>query len=62
MTELSCAIGESCAIVEPEPLSCANAEATSPYLPGTQVQWALDSTSLGALKTCPRYYLSLIHI
>src|SRR5580704_18013074 len=28
----------------------------SPYLPGTKIQYAYDSTSLGALKTCPRYY------
>lgn len=34
---------------------------TSPYLPGTQIQYAWDSTSLGYLKTCPRlYYLSQI--
>lgn len=28
----------------------------SPFLPGTKVQFAWDSTSLGWLKTCPRYY------
>ena len=28
----------------------------SPYLPGTSVQFAWDSTSLGYLKTCPRLY------
>lgn len=28
----------------------------SPYLPGTAVQYAWDSTSLGYLKTCPRLY------
>lgn len=28
----------------------------SPFLPGTKTQFAWDSTSLGALKTCPRYY------
>lgn len=28
----------------------------SPFLPGTQVQIAWDSTSLGLLKTCPRLY------
>lgn len=32
------------------------AEAPSPFLPGTKIQYAWDSTSLGALKTCPRYY------
>ncbi len=28
----------------------------SPFLPGTQIQYAIDSTSLGYLKTCPRLY------
>ena len=28
----------------------------SPFIPGTKVQYAFDSTSLGWLKTCPRYY------
>src|SRR6266576_3357702 len=28
----------------------------SPFLPGTQVQYAWDSTSLGLLKQCPRLY------
>jgi hypothetical protein len=33
----------------------------SPYLPGTKVQYAWDSTSLGYLKTCPRlYYYTMI--
>lgn len=31
-------------------------EAPSPFLPGTQIQIAWDSTSLGWLKTCPRLY------
>lgn len=30
--------------------------ARSPFLPGTKVQFAWDSTSLGYLKTCPRLY------
>lgn len=30
--------------------------ATSPFLPGTSIQFAWDSTSLGLLKTCPRLY------
>lgn len=30
--------------------------ALSPFLPGTKVQFAFDSTSLGYLKTCPRLY------
>src|SRR6266436_1501275 len=28
----------------------------SPFLPGTNIQYAWDSTSLGWLKTCPRLY------
>jgi hypothetical protein len=28
----------------------------SPFLPGTKIQYAFDSTSLGYLKTCPRLY------
>lgn len=31
-------------------------EAASPFLPGTNIQYAWDSTSLGYLKTCPRLY------
>ena len=31
-------------------------EALSPFLPGTNIQFAWDSTSLGWLKTCPRLY------
>jgi len=31
-------------------------EAQSCFLPGTKVQFAWDSTSLGMLKTCPRLY------
>lgn len=31
-------------------------EAQSPFLPGTNIQYAWDSTSLGWLKTCPRLY------
>jgi len=30
--------------------------AQSPFLPGTNIQFAWDSTSLGMLKTCPRLY------
>lgn len=30
--------------------------ALSPFLPGTNIQFAWDSTSLGWLKTCPRLY------
>lgn len=29
---------------------------TSPFLPGTNIQYAWDSTSLGYLKKCPRLY------
>lgn len=28
----------------------------SPFLPGTRIQYAWDSTSLGYIKTCPRLY------
>lgn len=31
-------------------------QAQSPFLPGTKIQFAWDSTSLGYLKTCPRLY------
>jgi hypothetical protein len=31
-------------------------ETRSPFLDGTQIQFAWDSTSLGYLKTCPRLY------
>mgnify|MGYP000290530764 CR=1 FL=1 len=31
-------------------------DAISPFLPGTHIQFAWDSTSLGWLKTCPRLY------
>jgi hypothetical protein len=31
-------------------------ESPSPFLPGTAIQFAWDSTSLGWLKTCPRLY------
>lgn len=31
-------------------------EHRSPFLPGTKIQFAWDSTSLGYLKTCPRLY------
>lgn len=30
--------------------------AQSPFIEGTNIQWAWDSTSLGWLKTCPRLY------
>lgn len=33
-----------------------DAPAQSPFLPGTKIQYAWDSTSLGYLKTCPRLY------
>jgi hypothetical protein len=33
-----------------------NETVLSPFLPGTQIQYAWDSTSLGYLKTCPRLY------
>lgn len=33
-----------------------SAPAQLPFLPGTKIQFAWDSTSLGYLKTCPRLY------
>ena len=39
----------------PEPLAIL-APTPSPFLPGTKVQYAWDSTSIGYLKTCPRLY------
>lgn len=39
----------------------ATAPPQSPFLPGTNIQFAWDSTSLGYLKTCPRlYYYQMI--
>ncbi len=39
------------------PLQTAPEEPTpSPFIPGTYIQYAWDSTSLGWLKTCPRLY------
>ena len=33
----------------------------SPFLPGTKIQYAWDSTSLGLIKTCPKlYYYTMI--
>lgn len=32
----------------------------SPFLPGTQIQFAWDSTSIGYFKTCPRLYQYII--
>ena len=41
-------------IIAPEP-------APSPFLPGTNIQFAWDSTSIGLIKTCPRlYYYTMI--
>ena len=34
----------------------ATAEVLSPFLPGTNTQYAWDSTSIGYLKQCPRLY------
>lgn len=38
------------------PSHLTDAEVRSPFLPGTAIQFAWDSTSLGYLKTCPRLY------
>ncbi len=37
-------------------ISTKSSPAPSPFLPGTHIQYAWDSTSLGYLKTCPRLY------
>lgn len=31
-------------------------EERNPFIPGTNIQWCFDSTSLGLFKTCPRLY------
>ena len=41
---------------EGEALSLPMPAAPSPFLPGTNIQFAWDSTSIGLLKTCPRLY------
>jgi hypothetical protein len=42
-------------VATPDPYALQT-KAISPFLPGTKVQFAWDSTSLGWLKTCPRLY------
>lgn len=43
------------------PAHLQSPEALSPYLEGTHIQYAWDSTSLGLFKTCPRlYYYTMI--
>jgi PD-(D/E)XK nuclease superfamily len=37
-------------------LSASSVDAESPFIPGTSIQYAWDSTCLGAFKKCPRYY------
>jgi len=39
-----------------DPSALSPAPAPSPFIPGTLLQFAWDSTSLGYLKTCPRLY------
>lgn len=34
----------------------ASPSTTNCFIPGTKIQWALDSTSIGYFKTCPRLY------
>ena len=36
--------------------AASSPQADSPFLPGTDMQYAWDSTSLGLFKTCPRLY------
>lgn len=42
--------------MKPEFLVSSEAPPVSPFLPGTQIQYAWDSTSIGYLKTCPQLY------
>jgi hypothetical protein len=37
-------------------LTNVEGEVRSPFLPGTHIQFAWNSTCLGLLKTCPRLY------
>jgi hypothetical protein len=46
---------ERTAMSEPA-INIIPAETLSPFLPGTKIQYAWDSTSLGYLKGCPRLY------
>jgi len=44
-----------------QPDGTENAQSISPFLPGTQIQFAWDSTSLELYKRCPRlYYYTMI--
>lgn len=44
-----------------ETIPVSEVKVQSPFLPGTQIQYAWDSTSLGYLKGCPRlYYYTMI--
>lgn len=48
-------------LVLQRPIVTVDSPAPSPFLPGTKIQYALDSTSLGYFKTCPRlYYYTII--
>lgn len=48
-------------LVLQRPTAPVDSPAPSPFLPGTKIQYALDSTSLGYFKTCPRlYYYTII--
>src|SRR5258705_8541888 len=42
--------------IHPNQVQGADAVVPSPFLEGTKIQYAWDSTSLEALKKCPRYY------
>lgn len=43
-------------MIEQKHLSAKSEVIPSPFLPGTKIRFAWDSTCLGALKTCPRLY------
>jgi hypothetical protein len=52
--------GHTDLMVSPEAIDVALA-APSPFIPGTSLQYAWDSTSLGYLKECPRkYYYTIV--
>lgn len=42
--------------IQSETISQEGSIVQSPFLPGTKVEFAWDSTALGAIKLCPRYY------
>jgi hypothetical protein len=43
-------------IIDDKSLSTEHVHSPSPFLPGTKIQYAFDSTTINDLKTCPRLY------